>query len=33
MADAGLTNITIWLQAAGGSDRASKGTVFTGKEG
>ena len=33
MAEAGLTDITIWLQDVSGSDRASKGTVFTGKEG
>ena len=33
MANAGLTDITIWLQDQGGSDRASAGTVFTGKEG
>ena len=33
MADAGLTDITIWLQAVGASDRASKATVFTGKKG
>ena len=33
MANAGLTEITIWLQATDGPDRASKATVFTGKEG
>ncbi len=33
MANAGLTDITIWLQDQGGSDRASAGTVFTGKDG
>ncbi len=33
MAGAGLTDITIWLQAVGASDRASKATVFTGTEG
>jgi polyferredoxin len=33
MADAGLTDITIWLQDVNGSDRASKASVFTGKEG
>ena len=33
MAEAGLTDITIWLQDVNGSDRASRDTVFTGKEG
>jgi cytochrome c oxidase accessory protein FixG len=33
MAETGLTEITIWLQAVGARDRASKATVFTGKKG
>ncbi|HQU69278.1 MAG TPA: cytochrome c oxidase accessory protein CcoG [Albidovulum sp.] len=33
LAEGRLTDITIWLQDVNGADRASKGTVFTGKEG